>query len=181
HYRCVHIVSLGMNLGTVAKMLKCAGNDDIITIKANKGDDCVNFMFECPRKDSFLSYLFALTKLMNVDYEPLHIPEIRYDAIFYTGTANIVCRQNTIGDKTEEATVIEMVKPVSAKFGLSYLNSFTYATPLASQVTLSLCSKGPLMVEYKIAEMGHLRFYLAPKIKEEKKINGSSKEGGTII
>ena len=31
------------------KMLKCAGNDDIITIKADDNGDAVTFMFESPR------------------------------------------------------------------------------------------------------------------------------------
>ncbi|GFP82403.1 proliferating cell nuclear antigen [Phtheirospermum japonicum] len=42
-------LSMGMNLDNMAKMLKCTGNDDIITIKADDGSDTVNFMFESPR------------------------------------------------------------------------------------------------------------------------------------
>lgn len=34
----------------MAKMLKCAGNDDIITIKADDQGDTVTFMFESPSK-----------------------------------------------------------------------------------------------------------------------------------
>lgn len=47
------------------------------------------------------------------------------------------------------------------------MNSFAKATPLASQVTISLSSELPVVVEYKIAEMGYVRFYLAPKIEED--------------
>lgn len=36
HYRCDRNISMGMNLTNMAKMLKCAGNDDIITIKADE-------------------------------------------------------------------------------------------------------------------------------------------------
>ncbi|KAJ1390318.1 Proliferating cell nuclear antigen, PCNA [Sesbania bispinosa] len=83
------------------------------------------------------------------------------------GTANIVCRQNTTVDKPEEATVIEMNEPVSLTFALRYMNSFTKATPLSSTVTISLSNELPVVVEYKIAEMGYVRFYLAPKIEED--------------
>ncbi|KAG6415450.1 hypothetical protein SASPL_122861 [Salvia splendens] len=83
------------------------------------------------------------------------------------GTANIVCRQNTTVDKPEDATVIEMNEPVFLTFALWYLNSFTKATPLSSTVTLSLSSELPVVVEYKIADMGYIRFYLAPKIEED--------------
>jgi hypothetical protein len=35
-------------------MLKCAGNDDIITIKADDGGDSVTFMFESPSEWSVI-------------------------------------------------------------------------------------------------------------------------------
>lgn len=38
----------GLNLGNMAKMLKCAGNDDVITIKAEDQPDTVTFMMESP-------------------------------------------------------------------------------------------------------------------------------------
>jgi proliferating cell nuclear antigen len=40
----------------------------------------------------------------------------------------------------EEATIIEMKEPVTLTFALRYMNSFTKATPLANQVTISLSS-----------------------------------------
>ena len=35
HYRCDRNISMGMNLPNMAKCLKCAGNDDIITMKVS--------------------------------------------------------------------------------------------------------------------------------------------------
>lgn len=67
----------------------------------------------------------------------------------------------------EDKTVVEMQEPVTLTFALRYLNSFTKATPLSSTVTLSMSKELPVAVEYKIAEMGHVRFYLAPKIEED--------------
>jgi hypothetical protein len=37
-----------MSLANLAKVLKCAGNDDIVTLKANDDGDTVTFMFESP-------------------------------------------------------------------------------------------------------------------------------------
>ncbi|KAK8619810.1 hypothetical protein V6N13_066314 [Hibiscus sabdariffa] len=190
HYRCDRNISMGMNLGNMSKMLKCAGNDDIITIKADDGGDTVTFMFESPTQDKISDFEM---KLMDIDSEHLGIPEAEYQSIvrmpsaefarifvisvtkegvkFSTrgdiGTANIVLRQNTSVDKPEEATIIEMNEPVSLTFALRYMNSFTKATPLSSTVTISLSSELPVVVEYKIAEMGYIRFYLAPKIEED--------------
>lgn len=70
----------------------------------------------------------------------------------------------------EEATTIEMQEPVSLTFALRYLNSFTKATPLSDTVTISLSSELPVVVEYKIAEMGYIRYYLAPKIEEDEEM-----------
>lgn len=56
HYRCDRNISMGMNLNNMSKMLKCAGNDDIITLKADDGSDTVTFMFESPSKYLFLKF-----------------------------------------------------------------------------------------------------------------------------
>jgi len=58
-----------------------------------------------------------------------------------------------------------MNEPVSLTFALRYINSFTKATSLSESVTISLSSELPV-VEYKIADMGYIRFYLAPKIED---------------
>lgn len=71
----------------------------------------------------------------------------------------------------EDAIVIEMNEPVSLSFALRYMNSFTKATPLSDTVTISLSSELPVVVEYKVAEMGYIRYYLAPKIGEEEDTN----------
>ncbi|KAI0498407.1 hypothetical protein KFK09_021648 [Dendrobium nobile] len=200
HYRCDRNITMGMNLNNVSKLLKCAGNDDIITIKADDGGDTVTFMFENPKQDKISDFEM---KLMDLDSEHLGIPDAEYHAIvrmpslefsrickdlssigdtvvisvtkegikFSTrgdiGNANIVCRQNTTVDKPEVAIVIQMNEAVSLTFALRYLNSFTKATSLSETVTISLSSELPLVVEYKIADMGYIKFYLAPKIEDD--------------
>ena len=66
----------------------------------------------------------------------------------------------------DEAVVIELQNPVTLTFALRYLNFFTKATPLATTVSLSFSKDVPLLVEYKIGDVGYLKFYLAPKIEE---------------
>jgi proliferating cell nuclear antigen len=50
HYRCDRNLSLGINLGSMAKILKCAGNEDTVTVKADDNGDNVTFVFESPSK-----------------------------------------------------------------------------------------------------------------------------------
>jgi proliferating cell nuclear antigen len=67
----------------------------------------------------------------------------------------------------EEKKVVEMQEPMTLTFALRYLSSFTKATPLSSTVTLNMSKELPIAVEYKIADIGHIGFYLAPKMKED--------------
>jgi proliferating cell nuclear antigen len=67
----------------------------------------------------------------------------------------------------DDQTTIELTEPVTLTFALRYLNSFCKATPLSGQVTLSLSKELPIVVEYRIADMGYVRYYLAPKIEDE--------------
>jgi proliferating cell nuclear antigen len=57
HYRCDRNLTLGINLGSMAKILKCAGNDDVLTLKTeDEGDTFINtltLMFESPSKAPF--------------------------------------------------------------------------------------------------------------------------------
>ena len=50
HYRCDRNLSLGINLGSMSKIMKCSGNDDIVTLKADDSGDTITFMFESPSK-----------------------------------------------------------------------------------------------------------------------------------
>ena len=241
----------------MSKILRCAANDDIITIKAQDQADTVTFMFESPNQEKVSDYEM---KLMNLDQEHLGIPETDYAAviklpsnefqrvikdlsqfgesvvisctkegvkfssagdigvgeynfhflysfcfsnepsihthmltvttlgkkeydifiqkyffinnyidiktnIFISG--NIKLAQTANVDKEEEAVTIDMQEPVTLTFACRYLNMFTKASCLAPQVTLSMSPEVPLVVEYKIGDIGHIRYYLAPKIEDE--------------
>merc|ERR1711977_26431 len=191
HYRCDKTVSLGMNLASLSKILKCAGNDDVITLKAEDDAEVITFMFESPNQEKISDFEL---KLMVIDSEHLGIPETEYSAevtmpsgeftkicrdlatfgdtvtiaankegVKFSvsgdiGTGNVTIRQNASADK-EQQTLIDLQEPVSLTFALRYLNFFTKATPMSEQV--------PLAVEYAVGDMGHLRYYLAPKVDEE--------------
>lgn len=199
-YRCDRNLSMGMNLANMAKIFKCANNNDTVTIKAQDNADTVTFMFESQNQEKVSDYEM---KLMNLDQEHLGIPEtdyacivrmpaqefaricrdlsqfgdsvtitctkdgVRFSANGDTGSANVKLAQTSSVDKEEEAVSIEMQEPVTLTFACQYLNSFTKATPLAAQVSLSMSADVPLVVEYAIPDLGHIRYYLAPKIEDD--------------
>lgn len=70
-------------------------------------------------------------------------------------------------DNLDNAVLITMEETVTQTFSLRYLNNFTKATGLSDSVTLRMGSEVPLEVEYKIADFGSLRYYLAPKIDDD--------------
>ena len=63
--------------------------------------------------------------------------------------------------------MIDLQEPVTLTFALRYLNSFTKATPLAPMVQLQMSKELPVVVQYLIADMGYVRYCLAPKIEDE--------------
>ncbi|GFO33143.1 proliferating cell nuclear antigen [Plakobranchus ocellatus] len=184
---------------SLSKIMKCAGNDDIITMKATDDADMVSLVFESPNQEKVSDYEM---KLIDLDTEHLGIPETEYSCVVKMpssefqricrdlsqlgdsvviactkegvkfsasgelGTGNIKLCQSASTDKEEEAVVVDMNEAVCLTFALRYLNFFTKATPLSTQVQLSMSKDVPLVVEYKIAELGYLRFYLAPKIED---------------
>lgn len=202
HYRCDRNVSMGMKLQNLSKILKCASNDDAITMKSEDNGDTITFMFESPNAERLSEFDL---KLMDIDSEHLGIPDNEYDATvkmpssefarivkdlatigdtveisvtkdavkFSTsgdiGSANVMCRQGggKSVDGDEGSTEIDINEPASLTFALRYLNSFAKATPLSSHTVLKLSKELPIVVEYHMDGVGHLSFYLAPKIEDE--------------
>ncbi|KAJ8319200.1 hypothetical protein KUTeg_004291 [Tegillarca granosa] len=175
-FRCDRNLSMGINLASMSKILKCAGNDDVITLKAEDNADTITLVFESPNNEKVSDYEM---KLIDLDTEQLGIPDTEYSCVVKMPSAEFqrICRdlsqigniklaQNSSADKEEEAVIVEMNEAVTLTFALRYLNFFTKATPLSPQVTLSMSQDVPLVVEYKTADMGYIRYYLAPKIED---------------
>lgn len=126
HYRCDRSLALGINLASMAKMLKCAGNEDTATLKADdEGSDVLTFMFESPstsvrpggRRGSVSDIAVGVVwwylstdqdkisefelKLMDIDAEHLGIPKTEYSATIKMPAAEFqrICRDlSVIGD-----------------------------------------------------------------------------------
>lgn len=201
HFRCDRSISLGINLQSMAKVLKCCNNDDIVTLKSDDNGDTMTFMFENSNQDRISDFEL---KLMDIDSEHLGIPDtdykcsvqmpasefqrmcrdlailgdtatisvtkegVKFSVSGEMGSGNMTIRQqSSVDTKDDDQVNIEMDEPVSLNFALRYLNFFTKATPLSGSVILQLSKDVPLVVEYRIEELGHIRYYLAPKIEDE--------------
>jgi len=76
-FRCDRNIALGINLTSLQKVLRCAQNEDILTLKAEDSPDVVNLVFESAENDRLSEYDI---KLMDIDQEHLGIPETEYAA-----------------------------------------------------------------------------------------------------
>merc|ERR1712216_496153 len=75
HFRCDRSISLGINLQSMGKVLKCCNNDDIVTLKSDDNGDSMTFMFENQSQDRISDFEL---KLMDIDAEHLGIPDTEY-------------------------------------------------------------------------------------------------------
>jgi proliferating cell nuclear antigen len=192
-YRCDRTLAMGIQMGSFSKLLKCATSDDIITLKADDSGDLLEMLFESPKGEKESHYEM---KLMDLDCEQLGIPDQEYSCNISlpSGEFSKICRDlSQIGEcivitctkdgvqfsakgdlgsgtvklsQSDEVTV-EISEPVQLTFAIKYLNLFTKATPLSDSVCLSMSNDVPLVVEYKIEDMGHIKYFLAPKIDDD--------------
>ena len=77
-FRCDRPMSLGMSFSTLTKILKCASNDDSITMfSENEKPDRLGLIFEDPKNDKVSEYE---VKLITLDSEHLSIPDQKFQA-----------------------------------------------------------------------------------------------------
>lgn len=110
HFRCDRSFSMGLNLNNMAKMLKCAGNDDIITMKAADNGDTVSFVFEAPNQERVSEFEL---KLMDITSENLGIPDTEYSATVRMPASEFqrICKDlSSIGDTVEISVTKEGVR-----------------------------------------------------------------------
>ena len=90
-------------------------------------------------------------------------------SIYREGTRlELACR----GDFADQETILEfpnihVEKRIGALYNLKYINLFTKATGLCSSVQLMQDSRDeqmPIVFRYGIANLGDVKFYLAPKL-----------------
>lgn len=91
-FRADRAMTLGLNIANLAKIMKCAGNDDIITMKAEEDPSSITFIFESNKNDKISE--FSLN-LMTLDSEQLGIPETEYSSIVTMSAAEFtrICRE----------------------------------------------------------------------------------------
>jgi proliferating cell nuclear antigen len=101
--------------------------------------------------------------LVNIETNPEYV---KFSVEGDIGNGSIQINANE-GDRREDQTVLNIDESVNLSFALRYLNMFNKAASLSSSVTLMMSSDQPLVTEFKIENLGYIKYYLAPKISDE--------------
>ncbi|KAK5782284.1 proliferating cell nuclear antigen PWA37_005281 [Arxiozyma heterogenica] len=75
-YRCDHPVTLGIDLNSLSKILRCGNNSDTLTLIADDTPDQIILLFEDTSRERIAEYSL---KLMEIDADFLKIEELQYD------------------------------------------------------------------------------------------------------
>ena len=188
-YKCVQPITAGINMNNTYKLLKSMSNNDTLTINI-VNTDYMEFVIENVTKRS--STRFNL-KLLDINEDVLDAPDIQMDVIttmpsidfqrIVRDMGNIATDMSImrkgqtlelscIGDFANQTTVIEYPDEVQGEvgntFSLKYINLFTKATGMCSSVQIMQQSESndmPIIFRYTIANLGDIKFYLAPKVE----------------
>lgn len=186
-YECPADVTAGLNMANMYKLLKSISGTDTLTMRVTNRD-FMEILIENPVKKSNTSFKL---KLLDINEDILDLPDITMNVITTLPTVDFqritrdmgnLANEMTIvrdanmlelscaGDFADQKTVIEFPESVSRTggvFSLKYINLFTKATNMCSSVQLMQDSANenmPIVFRYTIANLGDLRFYLAPKL-----------------
>lgn len=188
-YECEKDVIAGLNMANVYKLLKSITNQDTLTMSIT-GRDYMDITIENTVKKSFTNFKL---KLLDINEDILDLPDIHMDLVTtmpsidfqrYTRDMGNLSHEISIfrhghtlelscmGDFANQKTDIECPENgpperTGGIFSLKYINLFTKATNMCSSIQIMQDSKNenmPIVFRYTIANLGDLKFYLAPKI-----------------
>lgn len=186
-YECPTDIVAGLNMANVYKLLKSVSGQDTLFVRI-EGRDYMEIYIENPEKKSATNFKL---KLLDINEDILEFPDINMNVITtmpsvdfqritrdmgnLSNEMDIIRDGNKLelscrGDFADQKTVIEFpetVKRTGSTFSLKYINLFTKATNMCSSVQLMQDSENenmPIIFRYTIANLGDLKFYLAPKI-----------------
>lgn len=91
NYRCDRTIPIGINMSSLAKIIKCGNNEDTLTLKASDDGETLSIVFESPKGDKVSDYEL---KLMDLDIEHLSVPDACYDVNVRMSSAEFqrICR-----------------------------------------------------------------------------------------
>ena len=182
-------INIGINLLSVFKILKGIKHMDTISFTIYLNDDS-NMYIECQNSDK-KSTIISKIKLLDMDEKIYNIPDINFESYitmpssdfqtYISDLANISTdiefKSNinnlslkSCGDFAEQTIEInETNNDISNSesqhgiFNIKYIQLFTKSTNLCGTVEIYLKTGFPLTLLYNVANLGKIKYCLAPK------------------
>jgi proliferating cell nuclear antigen len=190
-YECEDELIAGLNMANVHKLLKSVTTSDTLTVTAT-GRDIMEFLIENPEKNSMTNFKL---KLLDINEDMIEFPDIHMNVVttmpsidfqrFVRDMSNLGTEMNIWrygreielscnGDFADQVTVIKYPDAppcdrTGGTFSLKYISLYTKATNMCSSIQImqdSVNEDMPIIFRYTIANLGELKFFLAPKITE---------------
>lgn len=188
-YICTNPVNIGINLLSVFKILKGIKHTDTISFTIYESEDS-NMYIESQNSDK-KSTITSKIKLLDMDEKIYNIPDIEFDSYitmpssdfqtYISDLANVSSeiefRSNinnlslkSTGDFAEQTIKInETNNEISNSdeqygiYNIKYIQLFTKSTNLCGTVEIYLKTGFPLTILYNVANLGQIKYCLAPK------------------
>lgn len=196
HYRADSNMVLGVSIANLAKVMKLADNSDAITLSADQDATHLRIVFENAKNERTTEFnlnlitidsehlaipeteyqsvvtinsneyskickeLFSLSETVQISTSP---EAVIFSVEGEVGSGSVKLGNNQAGDQT----TLEVTEQVTQQFALRYLNMFNKAATISNFTRLCLHQEQPLVVEFKIDNLGVLKYFLAPKISDE--------------
>lgn len=177
-------VVAGVNMVNMFKLLKIIGSNDILTMRVD-GLDKISITVENADKKSTTRFTLNILDINEEFFENPTPPDDTTETIMPSADFQRICRDMgniakkvaitrhddklsiaCHGDFASQETSISFPETVENKmtgtYSLKYLNLFTKATGLSSNVVIrQTASANFLVLNYSVANLGYMDFYLA--------------------
>ena len=188
-YICNGSVNIGLNLLSVFKILKGIKHTDTIAFTIYKKDE--NSMYIESQNSDKRATIISKIKLLDMDEKIYNIPDIEFDSYitmpssdfqtYISDLSNISSeiefRSNcnnlslkTVGDFAEQLIKInetnndiKLTEEQTGIYNIKYIQLFTKSTNLCGTVEIYLKTGYPLTLLYNVANLGQVKYCLAPK------------------
>ena len=188
-YICERPVNIGINLLSVFKILKGIKHTDTISFTIYKNEE--SSMFIQSQNSDKKSTITSKIKLLDMDEKIYNIPDIEFESYitmpssdfqtYISDLANIsseiefISNPNNltlkaVGDFAEQMIAINETnndisnsEEQTGLYNIKYVQLFTKSTNLCGTVEIYLKTGYPLTLLYNVANLGQIKYCLAPK------------------
>jgi len=194
-YTCKHKITVGINMMSLFRLVKVVDNNDTITFFIEEQNSHeLGIKLENSDKNSMTIFKMKLLDL-NVESYQIPPVEFECIITMPSNTFQRLCRdmmsisdtlciessdvlkmscegdfasqETIIGEATHGMIIKSPKEPITGKYSLKNLNLFTKsASNLCNTIEIYMKSGYPLILKYNVANLGEIRYCLAPKVED---------------